>query len=152
MLDKTSAFNAIDKELLPSVLDCLQNGFLVVLIGASGTGKSVLAEKALPNAKCVSFPYNQHDFFKLKESCSTDIIVEEVCLTRALDEAIQVRDLMLEKGNFIIFTGQVWQEVKPFLTGLSSNRYKVFDLNKIWYPYGLRTPDLEPIPSEVLAN
>lgn len=149
MTDKNAAFEQLDNEILPAVKDCLRNGLLVVLIGASGSGKSILAQKVLPSARVIS---GLDVAFTATGVMDSDLIGEELYDRVSPDESIRYRNQALALGHGVIFTGQMWQDVVPHLAGLEQTRYKVFDLNRVWEKYGRGYPLPNPIPHAVLAN
>lgn len=149
MPDKNAAFMQLDNEVLSAVMDCLRNGLMVVLIGASGSGKSVLAQKALPSARVIS---GLDGALKSTDVMDSDLIGEELYDRVSPDESIRYRNQALALGYGVIFTGQMWQDVVPHLAGLEQSRYKVFDLNRVWETHGYGYPMANPIPQAVLAN
>lgn len=149
MTDKNSAYRQLDKEILPLVQDCLRNGLMIVLIGATGSGKTVLAQKALPTAKVISGLAGD---LKATGVMDSDLIGEELYDKVSPDESIRYRNQALALGHGVIFTGQMWQDVLPHLAGLDQGRYKVFDLNRIWERHGRPYHLPNPIPQAVLAN
>lgn len=149
MTDKNAAFEQLDNEILPAVLDCIRNGLLVVLIGATRTGKSVLAQKALPTARVIS---GLDGAVRATGEMDSDMIGEELYYRISPDDSIRYRNQALALGHGVIFTGQMWQDVVPHLAGLEQARYKVFDLNRVWEKHGRSYHLPNPIPPAVLAN
>lgn len=141
--NKNTTYTTLTNDLLPAVQACVQMGFLVVLIGLPGTGKSVLAEKTLPSARILSgLPWAP----KPTGVADTDLIGDELFSLIDSDDFIQQRNQALALGHRVIITGQRWPDVIPYLAGLPSQRYKVFDLNRVW---GLPSSN---IPAAVLAG
>lgn len=145
---KEAAYRVIDNELLPAVVDCLRRGLMVVLIGATGSGKSVLARKALPSAVLVT---GLDGAPEKVSGMNGDLIAEELYGVPT-DQSIQYRDEALAHGHRVIFTGQAWQDVDTHLAGLDEANYKVFDLNRVWEKYGRDYFVRNPIPEAVAAN
>ena len=149
MTNKNAAFRQLDNEILPAVVERLRTGFLVVLIGASGSGKSVLSQKALPSARVISGLDGPVQATGLMDS---DFIGDELYDQVAPDESIRYRNQALALGHRVIFTAQRWQDVVPHVAALEMSRYTVFDLNRVWERHGRSYHLPNPIPSSVLAN
>lgn len=119
------ALQRLDDIVLPAVKDELSAGRLVVLIGATGVGKSVLAEKALPD----SVPMPRDGMLENDEI--EGIIGDEIsgCDPELI---IKVRNRALGAGIKILLTGQRWRDIAPFLCGLEVYRYRIFNLDASW--------------------
>lgn len=148
MLNKDACFKQIDAEVLPGVRKLLRDGYLVVLVGVTGSGKSVLAQKALPLATLISgLETHRH----LTNECDADLIGEELDALD-VDEVIRYRNQALALDHGVIFTCQAWTQVLPYLAGLEHSRFRVFDLNRIWEAHGLMHHSRNSIPPAVLAG
>lgn len=148
-MNKQAVFATLDGKTLPAVLNCLRSGFVVVLVGATGSGKSVIASKALPLATVVT---GLNGAFQSVGKMASDLIGEELFDRVSPDEFIRSRNQALALGYRVIITGQRWQDVLPYLAALTADRYRVFDLNRVWEAHGRPYCLPNSIPEPVLAR
>lgn len=143
MTKKTAVYTMFNTKVLVEVQSSLADGFIAVLIGVSGAGKSVLATKALPSAHLISSIDSTS--IPSTENMDSDLIGEEL-YNVSPDKFIRSRNQAIALGHKVIVTGQVWQDVAAHLAGLDTKNYRIFDLNKVWEVNGIGFPNLNTIP------
>ena len=117
-----TAWRKINTRILPDVKKALQDGRLVFVIGMPGTGKTTLAEKALPEAYFLEarkhyagefgfvideFPYHEQD--------PTNTIL----LARAT-------------GTPVLVLAQSYRCVRSVLRNFPPDQYKIFNLDSLY--------------------
>lgn len=140
---KQAAFAALDKNIRPQISLYLHEGKVVVLLGVSGSGKSHLAVKCLPSATVIS---GLNGEYIAHWEVNTDLIGEELYKVNP-DEFIRSRNQAIALGHRVIITGMTWSDVLHHLAGLDSDRYRVFDLDKLWALHGYVPVRPKGIPS-----
>lgn len=118
-------YSKLDSHIQPAIAQVLREGKVAVVLGAAGTGKSTIAQKIL------------HDAFLSPENmdydADLDLILDDVGITAdTVDQALQMMNLALGSGRSVILIGQYWCDVSALLEGLGVERFRVFNLNKVW--------------------